>query len=180
MIRPGLPPTPASRGCSPRPPGRSPPAEPRPCHRAAHQALHVAIRGEHARNLSGFPTAPYRAHPSRPTVPRFDPLPEAKPPASGRTMLHRVDHHHSFRAIGSQRSPASPHSERSDLPRLSRWSRPRVEGDRKLQPTHTPRTRSAHTHKTAKVVGIFFRVCFYASPAYKTRPRKSGKIFFWG
>ena len=23
-------------------------------------------------------------------------------------------------------------------------------------------------------------MCFYASPAYKTRPRKSGEIFFWG
>ena len=31
---------------------------------------------------------------------------------------------------------------------------------------------------TAKVGEIFFRVCFYSGPAYKTRPRKSKKIFF--
>ena len=36
----------------------------------------------------------------------------------------------------------------------------------------------ARVDTTAKVGEIFFRVCFYSGPAYKTRPRKSKKIFF--
>ena len=153
MIRPGLPPTPASRGCSPRPPGRSPPAEPRPCHRAAHQALHVAIRGEHARNLSGFPTAPYRAHPSRATNP---------PPASTRYRKPSPQPAGGRCCTGSTTTTASEQSDRNDRPRrLTRsdltfrdcrgGAAPGVEGDRKLQGLQGVPRPLAHYYNTAKV-----------------------------
>ena len=111
----------------------------------------AAPLGREAGPHSGTPTAPTGPTPTGRPVSRFDPVPEAKPLASGRMMLHRVDHHHRFRGIGSQRSPALLRSERSDLPRLSRWERPRVEGGWKLQGSGGVPRLPAHTYNIAKV-----------------------------
>ena len=54
----------------------------------------------------------------------------------------------------------------------------RGKGDPKLHSFYTPHDVPARVDTTAKVGEIFFRVCFYSGPAYKTRPRKSKKIFF--